>query len=225
MSDLSEPPVSLLPAEGEPFVWPTPDPERYPAAPASAAPPACAVEGLNGRGLEGRLARFDPQQATVQLQVPNSRTPLPLRFDQFRRLRLRQPLTALPAADGSRPDPAVEQPLQNFRIQFHGAAPWQGRTLGHRETPWGLFLFEPLDDKGTLRRWFVPRTAYESAELGLRIGEALVALNAATPAQVDEALAHNVVGSWEAAQWHVSSAKQMLTQIYIALDRKVKEGK
>ena len=44
-------------------------------------------------------------------------------------------------------------------------------------------------------------------------------------AHVDEALAHNVVGSWEAAQWHVSSAKQMLTQIWIALDRKVKDGK
>lgn len=42
---------------------------------------------------------------------------------------------------------------------------------------------------------------------------------------VDEALAHNVVGNWEGVQRHVSSAKQMLTQIYIALDRKVKEGK
>jgi hypothetical protein len=42
---------------------------------------------------------------------------------------------------------------------------------------------------------------------------------------VDEAIAHNVVGGWAEAQRHVSSAKQMLTQIWIALDRKVKEGK
>jgi hypothetical protein len=42
---------------------------------------------------------------------------------------------------------------------------------------------------------------------------------------VDEALAHNVVGGWAETQRNVSSAKQMLTQIWIALDRKVKEEK
>ena len=187
MSDLSQPPLTLLPTDGEGFAWPAPDLAGYPTPAASPAPPACAVEGLNGHALEGRLTLFDPQRTLVQLQVANSRTPLSLRFDQFRRLRLRQPLMALPATDAA-PDPTVERPLQNFRIQLHGARLWEGRTQGHHELPWGLFLFEPLDDKGTLRRWFVPRSAYESAEIGVRIGEALVALNAATPGQVEEAL-------------------------------------
>ena len=168
MSDLSQPPLTLLPTDGEGFAWPAPDLAGYATPAASPAPPACAVEGLNGHALEGRLTLFDPQRTLVQLQVANSRTPLSLRFDQFRRLRLRQPLMALPATDAA-PDPTVERPLLNFRIQLHGARLWEGRTQGHHELPWGLFLFEPLDDKGTLRRWFVPRTAYESAEVGQRI--------------------------------------------------------
>ena len=34
----------------------------------------------------------------------------------------------------------------------------------------GLFLFEPIDAEGTVRRTFVPRSAYVSAELGRRLG-------------------------------------------------------
>ncbi|MDZ7589523.1 MAG: ATPase, T2SS/T4P/T4SS family [Rubrivivax sp.] len=188
MSDLSQPPLSLLPSEDEAFAWPTPDVPGYPAPAPSPVPPACAIEGLNGHALEGRLIQFDPQGARVQLQVANSRTPLPLRFDQFRRLRLRQPLAAHDPT-GEAPDPTAERPVLHFRIRLHGAPLWEGRTLRHCERPWGLFLFEPLDDKGTLRRWFVPRHAYESVEVGLRIGEALVGINAATPEQVDQALA------------------------------------
>ena len=187
MTDLSQPPQPRLNQQGDGFAWPTPDLACYPAPMVPAAPPACEVEGLNGKVIEGRLAVFDPANAVLQIQVADSRTSLNLRFDQFRRLRLRQPLAALPAPD-DKPDPAAARPQLSFNVRLHGAPAWEGRTLGHREEPWGLFLFEPVDDKGSLRRWFIPRTAYDSAEIGLRIGEALVAQNVATPEQVRETL-------------------------------------
>ncbi len=187
MTDLSHPPLSRPPQKGDGFAWPTPDLAGYPAPMAPPVPPACQVEGLNGKALEGRLVLFDPASALLQLQLADARAPLNLRFDQFRRLRLRQPLAAQPAPE-DKADPPAAQPLQGFSVLLHGTPAWEGKTLGHREEPWGLFLFEPLDDKGTLRRWFVPRAAYGSAEIGLRIGEALVAQNVTTPEQLREAL-------------------------------------
>jgi len=189
MAELLQPPVTRPPREGDAsdYAWPTPDLACYPAPTSPSSPPACDIEGVNGKVIEGRLIHFDPARTLLQLQRSDARTPLTLRFDQFRRLRLRQPLAALPPPEGM-PDLA-ERPVMAFSVRIHGVAAWEGRTLGYREEAWGLFLFEPVDDKGTLRRWFVPRSAYEDATIGQRTGEVLVAQNAATAEQVREALA------------------------------------
>jgi type II secretory ATPase GspE/PulE/Tfp pilus assembly ATPase PilB-like protein len=188
MSDLSIPPLTLLSPDADGYAWPTPDLAGYPAPAAWAAAPACEVEGLNGHTLEGRLTLFDPVRGVLQLRMNMPGKPLPLRLDQFRRLRLAEPLAAVAAPPDAR-DLAAERPRIPFRIEFKAAPAWQGQTVSHREEPWGLFLFEPLDNLGTVRRWFVPRAAYEHAEVGLRIGQALVELNSATPEQIREALA------------------------------------
>ena len=60
--------------------------------------------------------------------------------------------------------------------------------MGHHETAWGLFPFEQIDPQGSLRRWYVPRPAYTHAEVGLRIGNALVTQHSATPEQIRLAL-------------------------------------
>jgi len=163
MAELLQPPVTRPPREGDAsdYAWPTPDLACYPAPTSPSSPPACDIEGVNGKVIEGRLIHFDPVRAQLQLQRSDARTPLTLRFDQFRRLRLRQPLAALPPPEGM-PDLA-ERPVMAFSVRIHGVAAWEGRTLGYREEAWGLFLFGPGDDKGTLRRWFVPRSACESA--------------------------------------------------------------
>ncbi len=186
MSDLSQPPASLLGSEG--FAWPTPDLAGYPAPAVAARPPACEIEGLNGRAIEGHLIRFDPLQGLLQLGVAGVAKPLSLGLDQFRRLRLREPLAALEAPADAR-DLAAERPQLPFRVEFGNGNVWQGQTIGQREEAWGLFLFEPLDLLGTVQRWFVPRAAYVEAEVGLRIGEALVAQRSATPQQIEQALA------------------------------------
>ncbi len=183
MSDLSQPPLSALPAEATPYVWPTPELAGYPAPAVPAQPPACTVEGMNGHSIEGWLNLFHPVRGVLQLRMITPRKPLPLRLDQFRRLQLAEPL----APDETTADD--DRPHVPFKIVFKQGAPWQGETLGVKQEPFGLFLFEPLDAIGTVRRWFVPRAAYTKAEIGVPLGEALVSQHSATPEQIREALA------------------------------------
>ena len=187
MSDLSQPPLQLLPARGANFAWPTPELAGYPGPTVPSVAPWCAVEGLNGNALKGQLVRFTPEQGELHLLMPNQRRPLQLRTDQFRRLCLTDPLAALQPQDEVG-DLVLAGPSLPFTVQFSDGRQWQGDTVGHRETAWGLFLFEKIDGGTDLRRWFVPRTAYSDAEVGMRLGDALVAQNSASPEQIRMAL-------------------------------------
>ena len=194
MSDLSQPPLVNQPFEFSLFAWPTPELAAYPAPSVPQAPPACTLEGLNGKLIEGHLSLFDVERGVMQLRMPGQRKPLPLRMDQFRRLHLHELL--LPA------DPAADTralPRLPFTVEMKGGAPWQGVTVGQHEETWGLFLFEPVEaaagrpgqpgPPGQLRRWFVPRAAYHRADVGMLIGAALIEQQSATPGQICEALA------------------------------------
>ncbi len=187
MSDLSNPPSAAWPVEGLSPAWPTPHLPGYPAAtPLDAAPPV-EIEGLNGRVIEGQLAHFDSAQGVLQLRLNSQRKPMELRLDQFRRMRLKAVLRPVPAADAR--DLAAERPLVPFCIAFKGTTAWQGLTLGHSETPAGLYLFEPEDNDGAVRRWFVPRAAYTQAEIGHLLGQTLVDQHSLTPDQLHAVLA------------------------------------
>ncbi len=200
MSDLSTPPLSLVQMQADapaahkgrsdPFAWPTPTLPCYPAPYAQRTHEPCEIEGMNGAMMHGRLIVFSPEDGLLQLQLPPSRTTMPLRFDQFRRLRLTVPLSALPlAAPGVLADAMAERPLLPYVVHMKGLPPLQGLTVRHHETDYGLFLFEPLDKAGAVRRVFIPRAAYEHAEVGQRIGEALVDEQLTTPGELDDALA------------------------------------
>ncbi len=187
MSDLSLPPLSLLPTEVASYAWPTPELACYPAPAVLPAATNCIVEGLNGSRIEGELVLFEPAQGLLRLRMKHQRRPLPLRLDQFRRLHLTEPLAALDRVDAGR-----ELPFTVFfrNNENNTSTPeWQGHSIGHHEADFGLFLFEPVDRQGSLRRWFVPRVAYSQAHVGQRLGEALVAQHSASPDQIREALA------------------------------------
>jgi type II secretory ATPase GspE/PulE/Tfp pilus assembly ATPase PilB-like protein len=201
MSDLSVPPLSLVPVEGyaatepaplgrpEVFVWPTPALACYPGPQRAAQPEACEVEGLNGKSMAGRLMHFSPSEGIVKLRVVPSRTTMTLRFDQFRRLRLLAPLAALPSApEMPQAEVLAQRPALPFKVALRDGQFIEGLTVGFLETSFGVFLFEPLDINGTVRRGFIPRPLYESVTVGPRIGEALVEQSVATPEQVQEAL-------------------------------------
>jgi type II secretory ATPase GspE/PulE/Tfp pilus assembly ATPase PilB-like protein len=169
MSDLSTPPLELLP-QGQPW-------------------PVCALEGHNGHAIKGRLTLFAIEHDAIELIPSGQSRPVRLGSAQFRRLCLVEPLQALEPLDlpefgGS----SWERPALPFTLRFHQGREWEGQTVGHVETPQGLFLFEPFDDHGGLRRWFVPRSAYAEAVIGLRLGEALVAQRSLSPQQLAEAL-------------------------------------
>jgi type II secretory ATPase GspE/PulE/Tfp pilus assembly ATPase PilB-like protein len=190
MSDLSQPPLTLLPTEGEAgFAWPTPDLSAYPRPAATPVALGCQIEGLNGRTLAGRLLAFDPQREKMRVQLAGSRGPMTLRFGQFRRLRLLDPLLAIQASDGT-PHDLQAMAGSPFRLTMREGPVWEGTTLDPVEDTAGLYFFEPLapDGDGTLRRTFVPRSAYDRLELGMRIGEALIDQHSATPQQVEQAL-------------------------------------
>jgi type II secretory ATPase GspE/PulE/Tfp pilus assembly ATPase PilB-like protein len=194
MSDLSDPPLTLIAVSHEAgCVWPTPALPCYPVPSASPVPLACQVEGNNGKVLAGKLVTLDPVRGHIELLLANARTPITLRLDQFRRLRLLEPLLALPTS-GHPDHPAAGTALRDlhlavpFTINFTDDTSWSGVTIGHREEPWGVFLFEPVDETGTLRRTFVPRAVVTGCEIGARIGEVLVEQRSTTPAQVQAAL-------------------------------------
>ena len=203
MTDLSQPPLSLIPLgedtepmplrdeiavepRREPFAWPTPSLTNYPVPRCAIEPEPCVVEGLNGRALQGRMTLFDPDEGELQLLLAHSRAPMPLRFSQFRRLILTQPLAPLsPAQAVTEAALLPERPAQPYRIATRSGEPLEGLTVGHRGFDYGVFLFEPLDAAGQVRRLFVPHAVYTRYDIGERIGELLVAQKAASAEAVE----------------------------------------
>ncbi|HSN34579.1 MAG TPA: ATPase, T2SS/T4P/T4SS family [Ideonella sp.] len=175
------------------FAWPTPPYAAYPPAEEQHVPLACEIEGLNGRLMRGRMIFFVPEEQVVHVQVPPARVTMPLRFDQFRRLALVEPLA--PDADvesGPQRDAPADQllaqrPQSPYEIVWVEGEPTQGRTIGHVLADFGLFLFEPLDADDRVRRVFVPRPAYRSFEAGSTLGELLVDSRIATLDQIEQA--------------------------------------
>lgn len=171
------------------FMWPSPPLPSYPPPAPQTDPLPCEIAGLNDKQMAGRLTFFVPEEAVAHVQVPPARTTIPLRFDQFRALTLTTPLAPRPAPPGdphaSLLDHRTHAP---FRIQLAGGGEMSGETIGHVENELGLFLFRPCGPDGSVRRQFVPRSAYTGYELGPRIGELLVEQQAATPQQVAQAV-------------------------------------
>ncbi len=188
MSDLSQPTAQTLASPDQAFNWPTPDLPAYAGASTAMPPPLCEIEGHNGKLLSGALVLFSPERGVLQLAILEPRKTLPLRLEQFRRMRLVEPLRPVPAGKGE-PPLATQRPAVPFNIEFKQAPVWEGRTVGYREMPCGLFLFQPLDDQGAVQRWFIPRSSYTQASLGMKIGETLVDQHSASPDEIRVALA------------------------------------
>ncbi len=199
MSDLSSPPLTLLPVEAaskpgaprtEPdaFEWPTPPYACYAApVPWSTSEP-CEIEGTNGRVTCGTLVRLDLAAEIAQVQVGHTRSTMPLRFAQFRRLRLTRALPRL-KIDTTFGAELAQPPVTPIHLRFDGAPDVETDSIGHHQVPGGLFLFEPLDPDGSVQRSFVPRCAWTSLDIGQRIGELLVQAHAATAPDIEVALA------------------------------------
>ena len=65
--------------------------------------------------------------------------------------------------------------------------PLCGLTIGYVDTDYGVFLFPPVGDQGSVEQVFVPREAYSSFNVGGKIGKLLVQDQAVTQKQVEQA--------------------------------------
>jgi type II secretory ATPase GspE/PulE/Tfp pilus assembly ATPase PilB-like protein len=191
MSDLSDPPLTLVPlAAGDAaWHWPSPPHAGYGHAPAWVGT-VCEIEGLTSAAISARLLAFEPAEGRVRVRIEITGTEMELRFEQFRRITLIgawRPATPAPG------DPHAgllgHQPVSDYKLRLPRGGTLTGRTIGHVDTKGGLFLFPPADERGTVQRMFVPRSTYEQFEIGPRIGDVLVATQAVTPDQVEAAAA------------------------------------
>ena len=157
---------SLARVRHEPFAWPTPTLARYAPPSTQLNPEPCEIVGLNGHLIHGRMTYFDPDTGSLYIQVPPSRTTMVLRFDQFRSLKLTVPMQPLgdPSGQATAPELA-ELPVVPYTVRLRGTAPVQGLTVLHVETEHGLFLFEPVDQRGAVRRCFFPREGFDGFEV------------------------------------------------------------
>jgi len=172
------------------FLWPTPPYASYPAPTEQTETLPCHIlVRAELAPISARLTFFVPETSVAHVQMPSARTTLALRFDKFIALTVTTPLRPLPL---SRSDPHAallgQRQISPYKIQLSAGGELSGMTIGHVEAEFGLFLFPPCEDDGSVKRTFIPRAAYTAFELGPKIGEVLVEQHRATPAQIDEAV-------------------------------------
>ena len=252
MSDLSLPPLTLVPLEDEqrastaagkavgrspaalsrtePFAWPTPQLASYPSPTCQIEPEPCVVESRNGSLVTGLLTVFEPNEGLARVQVPGEKAAMPLRFAQIRRLTLQRVLRALalnPGADheaDALQAPLLEHhPEQPYEVTLFGGTTYTGRTVTHVETEAGLFLFEPKDERGSVERHFFPRAMIERFQVGERLGELLAEGDQSRSARIEQGIeAQRRLRAQKLGE--ILVARQVVTseQLLMALDKQAR---
>ena len=172
------------------FHWPTPPYAAYPQPQAQTAPEPCEILGLNNSRTPGHVILMVPGERLAQVNVPPARSAMPLKFSQFRAIKLLRPVAAAPREAIAADDPLSldHRPRSEFRLSFHGGGELKGVTIGHYQDELGLYLFPPVaaDDDAVLRV-FVPREVLAGFEVGERLGEVLLREQALTAEQIEDA--------------------------------------
>ncbi|CAM3837646.1 GspE/PulE family protein [Roseateles saccharophilus] len=172
------------------FLWPSPPYAAYPQAQTQRGSEACEILGLNNSRSNGQLLALDASERLVTINVPPARNGMPLKFSQFRAIKLLNPVVVPPrhASDLNSPLSVDQRPRSDFRIVFTGGDELKGVTIGHQHDKLGLFLFPPLSDNDdSVRRVFIPREVLAHFEVGERIGDLLLKDNLVTPEQLNAA--------------------------------------
>jgi type II secretory ATPase GspE/PulE/Tfp pilus assembly ATPase PilB-like protein len=172
------------------FLWPSPPYAAYPQPQAQRAPESCEILGLNNSRSNGQLLQVSATERIALINIPPARNSMPLKFSQFRAIKLMRTLSVPPrdASDVNAPLSVDQRPRSEFRIVFNGGDELKGVTIGHHHDDLGLFLFPPLsttDD--SVRRVFVPREVLSHFEVGERIGDLLMKDKLVTQEQVASA--------------------------------------
>jgi hypothetical protein len=187
---LNEQPAAPAPAIRRPWQWPLPPAGAYAPVPPYLSGTPCSVESLAGSVLQGVLHDFDPATRRLQLRAASGGPEVSLPFVRQRRVVLGTPLQLVGAR--ARRGAAAGSQERSYRLTQVGdphAPVLDGCTIGHVDAPEGLYLFEPTETVGELRRVFVPRAAYSSCEFGPSAVEAAALHWIASPGRLLEAIA------------------------------------
>ncbi len=172
------------------FRWPTPPYAAYPQPAQQLAPEPCEILGLNNSRSGGHIILMAPHERLAHINVPPARSAVPLKFTQFRALKLLRPV-AVGRPMKTEPKDTLrldERPRTEFKLNFIGGGELRGVTIGHLHDNLGLFLFPPVSDADdSVLRVFVPAEVLDHFEIGERIGEMLIKDHAATSEQVEAA--------------------------------------
>jgi type II secretory ATPase GspE/PulE/Tfp pilus assembly ATPase PilB-like protein len=177
-------------ASREVFMWPTPPYASYPAPSEQTETIPCQIlAGADNKTVSARLTFFVPENCVAHVQMPPARTTFPLRFDKFKSLTLTTPLLPLPLPlTDPHADLLSQRQSSPYKVKLVGGGYLAGQTVGHVETEFGLFLFPPCDADGSVRRMFIPTSAFTTFKIGRKLGEVLVAAQQATAEQVTAAV-------------------------------------
>jgi type II secretory ATPase GspE/PulE/Tfp pilus assembly ATPase PilB-like protein len=203
------------------FLWPSPPYAAYPEPQVQKGSEACEILGLNNSRSIGQLLALDASDRTVQINVPPARNSMPLKFNQFRAIKLMRPIVVPPRdeSDVNAPLSVDQRPRSDFRLVFNGGDELKGVTIGHQHDKLGLFLFPPLSDSDdSVRRVFIPREVLAHFEIGERIGDLLLKDQLVTQEQLAAAAVEQTgmrqkrVGDILVEQ-HIVTAEQLLQAI------------
>lgn len=146
------------------FPWPGPPFHIYGDEPVWSQAQACEIEGLKGAIRRCFLFGIAEQEKALLIQIVLTKTPFPLAFSQFRKLTLKPAIKPRDGPDGEPfSDVIGERYYTEYQIQLKSGEMLEGRTVGYVETAFGLFLFTPLNNQGTVERVFVPNEAYSAS--------------------------------------------------------------
>ncbi len=162
--------------------WPDIPQPGYPSGASLAAEEACELLGPKGDATRVRLVGFNSDAHTISLQTPQGRSAVGVRFEQFQRMDLVEPVRPLPVPDGAGG--------QRFRPELYCVTYQSGRrtfglTLGVVDQAQGVFLFEPIDEMAAVRRVFIPRESLKAFDTGPQV-QALMLENAQGAAPAPE---------------------------------------
>ena len=172
------------------FAWPSPPYAAYAPITPSEAPQPCEILGLNNSRTQGQLLQMQARERVAQLLVPPARSPVGLKFSQFRALKLLQTIPAAPRLLDQPPQALDldQRPRMEFKVRFTGGGELKGMTIGHHENAMGLFLFVPVSEfDDAVRCVFLPRESIAGHDIGERLGEVLVKDQLASPEDIEAA--------------------------------------
>lgn len=190
MSFYDTQPLGLNEDNPNAFWWPTPPFAAYPKVQHSIGPLPSGIEGVNGKPNRIHLVQFDLGQELVTVHPVGGSKPISIRFAQFRKLSLDEPVRPeLVSSNDPHAQLLNHHPDTRFVVHYSNGDELTGQTVGHVELKQGLFLFPPFDDLGAVSRIFIPRHAYQSFTVGGKVGEILVQQAKVTQGQVNQVMA------------------------------------